>query len=222
VHDIELHIFTNSTVNSPSVEIINKTYKSFCNKFGILSPTVWCDTTPNVLAADEYIKNLREVFSTVSVTSSLSDGYVKAINQSTASYLFMLEHDWEFLDTITHSLNEIVCEMEHWKHWYMQFHQHNNNEIIGREGLRERARLEVLPYVSVPHCSTTHVSNNPHVIHRQRYIDTALKHIKIREGSEGIEWELIKTRKLTGTIYGSLGHQKTIRHLNGKIYHGHH
>ena len=216
---IELNIFTNSTVNAPSTNIIQQTYESFCNKFGSISPIVWCDTHPNTEAADSYIANLKEVFPTVMVTQSLSDGYVKAITRSSADYLFMLEHDWNFLNTITHSLEDIIEEMEHWNYWYMQFHQHDNDVIIGREGLKERARLTNLPYIAVPHCSTTHVSNNPHIINRQRYIDTALKFVKIREGSEGIEWELIKSRQLTGTIYGHLGHLATIRHTNGKVYH---
>jgi hypothetical protein len=217
MNTIELHIFTNSTINSPSTEIIEQTLKSFEIIFKTkLNATVWCDPNPNLEKSEEYINALKNIFSVVNISSSLSDGYVKSIKQSQSDYLFMLEHDWEFLPSITHSLEEIIFEMNEQGHMYMQFHQHTNNEIIGREELKERARLKELPYKVVPHCFSTHVSNNPHIIDRKKYTENALKYINIRKGSEGIEWELIRSRKITGTIYGPLYHPKTIKHLNGR------
>jgi len=45
---IELHIFTNSTVDhSPSTALVEQTAESFAVTFGQVATTVWCDRHPN-------------------------------------------------------------------------------------------------------------------------------------------------------------------------------
>jgi hypothetical protein len=134
--NLELHVFTNSTINAPDTKIISQTYQSFQNIFGKnILPTVWCDPNPNISQAHQYILNLREIFPTVRLSQSLSDGYIKAINKSRAEYLFMLEHDWEFLPSITHTLEEVGAEFNVTRERIRQI------EVKALEKIREHINL---------------------------------------------------------------------------------
>lgn len=212
--NLDLHIFTNSTVNAPSTEIIYQTYESFLRIFKKdLSPTVWCDPKPNIDAAFHYITDLKKNFPVVRLSQSLSDGYIKAIRKSEADYLFMLEHDWEFLSSITHSLDEIISHMHEYDLWHLRFNKRKNTPVRSDKWLEEKGDDDF------KYCVTPSVSNNPHIIDRVKYQEIALPLIKKAKGSKGIEHNLLNIEGMTAAIYGPQDYPMTIRHLNGRKSH---
>ena len=208
---IELHIFTNATVNAPSTEIIEQTYKSFCEKFQFKNnPIVWYDPKPNKDSANIYLERLEKIFPTVNLTSSLSDGYKKSVLSSNAEFLFMLEHDWLFLETIKHSLEEICNQMILDNLLHLRFNKRKNitkgldtylNEVVGK---------------NFTYCKTPSLSNNPHIIQKDLYKKIALQYVKVSKSSMGIEHKLSPIKHLEGAIYGPMEYHATIEHLDGR------
>lgn len=209
---IELHIFTNSTRTAPSTSKITDTYQSFLETFTTeLIPNVWCDRRPNFINANEYLSNLKKLFPVVNESKSLSAGYVTAIKESDADFLFMLEHDWKFLDNIPHTLDDIMKQMYKDQLIHLRFNKYDN--II--EGWD--TNLQEVHGTYFNYCITPCLSNNPHIINRKLYIDNALNHVIVKnKGSKGIEDRLTKNSCLTGSIYGPLKYPKTIEHTDGK------
>ena len=204
---ISLHIFTNSTVNAPSTKHIDETYQSFLDVFGEIHVTVWCDPNPNVEKSQKYIKNLK--FGTINVTKSLSDGYIRAIKENNDEFMFMLEHDWTFLE-ITNSLDDLCKQMNEGKLTHLRFNKRRNDPVKCDTWIKQKDGS------FFSYCLTPCVSNNPHIIHRQRYIDTALPHIRLKSGSKGIENQLYN-KGVNSAIYGPIGLPKTVHHLHGRI-----
>lgn len=209
---LDLHIFTNATASAPATRMIEETYASFRHKFAVDLPvTVWCDTHPFVDSAPAYLANLSTIFPCVVPTQSLSDGYVQAVRNSQADYMFMLEHDWEFLPTITHPLSDIVNMMRDQGLLHLRFNKRSN---VAKKSDRD---LQPVAHAVVPYCTTGFLSNNPHVIDRRQYVQRALPFITVREKSFGIEKD-VSLAKLTGAIYGGLDHPAAVRHTDGKNY----
>jgi hypothetical protein len=192
---IELHIFTNP-VEKP---VFNMTYQSFVHTFGYLEPQVWCHSSPD----DKYVNNLAGFY--VNFTQGLADGYIRAIQESKADYLFMLEHDWEFLN-IDHRLEDIIDMMGREGLHYLRFNKRDNTPAVWDKWLEEIQG-------DIPYCKTPQLSNNPHIIDRKKYLKY-VKYIQRLGGSKGVE-ECI-SKHLDGYIYGGLDHPATIRHLNGR------
>ena len=210
--NVDLHIFTNSTKSAPSTTIIEKTFNSFVKVFQkSYIPTIWLDSNPNKSKAKEYQKNLEKVFkdSNINNTSSLSDGYIKAISNSSADFMFMIEHDWEFLPTITHSIESICEAIEKENIIHFRFNK-RTNKIKAADIYLEENQFNDLKY-----CITPFLSNNPHILHRKRYVKNVLKYIKVTNGSKGIEHN-IQRADLTGAIYGPIDYPKTVNHLDGR------
>ena len=209
---LDLHIFTNSTPSSPSTQMIMETYQSFCDRFGFAAaPTVWCDRNPNVDQAEQYLSNLRQQFDRVVESRSLSDGYSRAVQSSTADWLFMLEHDWEFLPTITHDIATIVDVMREQNLLHLRFNKRSN---MAKKSDRN---LQAIAHARMPYCTTGFLSNNPHVINRARYLTEALPFINVREKTFGIEKDL-SAAGLKGAIYGPADYPATITHKDGKTF----
>lgn len=211
---IELHLFTNSTKFAPDTSHIENTYASFrkifCQKQDISVPVVvWCDPNPNRQASSEYLKRLNEKFPKVNVTKGLADGWTTAVKTSKADWLFMLEHDWEFLPTIEFGLDEIVKEMEEQKLWFLRFNRRNNIVKNWDKFLKEQKgnRFDV--------CFTPGLTNKPQIIHRETYTKKALPLIKQRSGSFGIEMEL-SSKGLECALYGGLNFPPTLKHTDGR------
>lgn len=215
---ISLHIFTNSTKFSPSTKTILRTYKSFQKTFDLknIETTVWLDPNPNIDKSDNYYKNLQRHFTTVRIARSLSDAYLMALNESKSKYLFMLEHDWVFVQSkINHSMNFILNNFPE-KISHFRFNQFKN---ITNWQLHKGAVGEIItkPEINghLTYSLTNCASNNPHIIHKERYFKSGIEFIKISSGSNGIEenlWGIIDS-----AVYGDIGHPATIRHTNGKL-----
>lgn len=207
---IELHIFTNFTNISSSGELIKNTVNSFNAVFNPIYTTVWCHADIKNNEHLEYIDILKLNFANVNISKSLSDGYVKAVTTSNSDYLFMLEHDWNFLNNITHSLDNVINQMEDSNLLHLRFNKLDNTVNRWDSSLAEITGK----YFS--YCITPALSNNPHLINRKKYIEQALPVIMIRKGAKGLEERLTFRSNLTGAIYGSLNFPKTISHTDGR------
>ena len=208
---IELHLFTNSTVNSPSTTHIEETYQSFLDTFKAnMKITVWCDPNPNTNFSKEYSEKLSKLFPKVVPTVSLSDGYTKAVRSSDCDFLFMLEHDWIFLPTITNTLEEILDQMQDDKIMHLRFNKRQTVVKLSDKFLTEKKGK------SFSYCVTPSVSNNPHIIARKLYSKKALKYLQSTNGSKGIEEVLSSQKEILGAIYGPLDYPKTCEHINGR------
>ena len=214
--DISLHVFTNCTINSPDTSMICRTVDSFTKQFGEFNTPVriWCDRNPNIKTASAYHENLTRVFgNTVKLTSSLSEGYKKAILMADTEYMFMLEHDWLVNPgTIKHSLDEIIGVMRDANLYHFRFNK-RENKIAGWDVALMECRDES---AGLSYCISANMSNNPHIIHRGKYLDEVMFDIRTGTGSKGIEEELNKTGKYFSAIYGRKGYQATIKHMDGR------
>jgi len=208
---VELHVFTNCIPSAPSTALVERLYASFSKTFLPLPVCCWCDRHPNEERFSEYFGRVRGLFPRAHATESLSDGYVKAIQQSQADYLVMLEHDWVFRDTVRHSLNTILQAMRKHQICHLRFNQ-RTNIVAGEDRWLREVEDE-----DWKHCETEHLSNNPHIIDRRQYVERLLSQIAVRPGARGIE-ERLSHRGNIGAIYGGLGHRQTIFHLDGKTY----
>jgi len=208
---IDLHIFTNSTINSPATDLITQTCNSFFKTFNADCPiNVWYDPKPNKEKAELYYKNLTKKFTNINITKSLSDGYIKAIKKSQSKFLVMLEHDWEFLPTITNSINDILDTIQEDNILHFRFNKRKNNQ----EGMD--TYLSEIQSKNFSYCKTPCLSNNPHIIQKNLYINQALQYIKLSKSSMGIEQKLSTVQDLEGVIYGPIDYPPTINHLDGR------
>ena len=209
---IELHVFTNSTISSPSTEMIENTVLSFNTAFdNSIKIEVWCDPSPYLDSASLYITNLKKIFPIVNLSKSLSEGYVRAIKKSNSDFIFMLEHDWEFLPTINHSLADIIRLIYTEEITHFRFNKRTN---ISR---KFDLNLKEVEHPEISYCLTNGVSNNPHIIDRKKYIDEALRFVEISKKSEGIEKRL-SNQGIRAAIYGGKNYPATILHKDGKRY----
>lgn len=209
--NFEIHIFTNSTINSPSTELIIKTYNSFLKIFDTECPvTIWYDPKPNKEKADLYYKNLTKKFTNINITKSLSDGYIKAVKTSQSEFLCMLEHDWEFLPTITNSIEDILETLQTDNIIHLRFNKRKNR----KKGLD--TYLKEIKNRKFSYCKTPALSNNPHIIQKDLYITQALQYLKLSKSSMGIEHKLSPIPHLEGAIYGPINYPPTIEHLDGR------
>ena len=208
---IELHIFTNTIPSAPDTKIIKQTYQSFINTFGTLPTTVWCDKNPRKEVFIAYVDNLKRMFPVIHETTSLSDGYTKAIKTSKSKFLFMLEHDWIFNTThIKHTLDEILTCMEQNNIYHFRFNKRKNIAI------KRDSKIQEVTKTPIPFCTTSGICNIPHIILKQKYTDELIEHINILKESKGIENELSKISNTWGAIYGPLNYPATLTHINGK------
>ena len=209
---ISLNLFTNSTLSAPRTDIIERTYKSFIDTFGADYPvTVYCDPHPNYKQGKYYIEALEKLFPVVIKTDSLSDGYIKAVNNTDAEFCVMLEHDWQFnKPLIKHSLEQICEIMQKNNIYHLRFNKRQN---IKAGWDTQFTPTDVNGFKC---CISNNMSNNPHIIDRKKYINEMIKYLKILPGSKGIEEELDKTEKYFSYIYGPENYPATVTHLDGR------
>ncbi len=212
---ISLSLFTNSTLSAPRTDIIRKTYDSFCETFGNEYPvTVYCDSHPNFKMFKYYFEALQKIFPVVYKTTSLSDGYIKSINDADADYLFQLEGDWIFNKLhVLHSLEQICHVMKNEGLYHFRFNK-RQNVIQGWDiGLTEKYFRD--NFTDMSYCETSCLSNNPHLINRALYAEKCLPLIEIKPGSKGIEENLTHVG-LTGGVYGEKNYPATVHHIDGR------
>ena len=209
---ISLNIFTNCTLSAPRTDIIERTYQSFIDTFGADYPvTVYCDPHPNYKQGKYYIEALEKLFPVVIKTDSLSDGYIKAVNNTDAEFCVMLEHDWQFnKPLIKHSLEQICEIMQKNNIYHLRFNKRQN---IKAGWDTQFTPTDVNGFKC---CISNNMSNNPHIIDRKKYINEMIKYLKILPGSKGIEEELNKTEKYFSYIYGPENYPATVTHLDGR------
>jgi len=207
---IEVHIFTNCTGYEDLHKVLLVTWRSFMSTFGEYPVKVWLDARPYISGAERYKENLLKHFENIEMTSSLSDGYIKAVKTSGADFLFMLEHDWMFKLEKKISLENICKGMKKDGLFHLRFNKRKNT-TLGWDKYLIQKYCGFFKY-----CRTPNLSNNPHVIDRKKYTAVALPYTKKAKGSKGLEENLLKVEHIEGAIYGDFGEEATIHHLDGK------
>lgn len=187
---IEAHFFTHP-VSKPTLE---RTMESFFQTWGEMPFTVWDNS-------DETAFN---------PTESLSDGYIQAVKGSESEYLFMMEHDWEFMGGhIDHSLPEILEAMDEKRLNHFRFNKRPNAPKVWDR------HLSVDSHGDLNYCLSPNPSNNPHIVRRSSALEWIENGWIVKStGSKGIE-ENLQTRNILSAIYGGLGHPATVKHLDG-------
>lgn len=138
-------------------------------------------------------------------TIGLADGYIKAIQACTDDYIFMLEHDWEFIRKPEHSLSEITDMMRENNIHHLRFNKRSNEPVKKDNWLIDWGG----------YCETPFVSNNPHIIDRKAY----RKYIEqgwIQPRGKDLGIEEIISKHINGYIYGGIGYPQMINHLRGR------
>jgi hypothetical protein len=213
---IELHIFTNCTDSAPSTAVLRRTHKSFTDSFGLMRPIIHVDPNPRSGHLQRYVHNLQKNFQNIRITRSLSQGYIQAITLSRADYLFMLEHDWEFIpDFIVHTLGQITDCMKREGIYHMRFNKRKN--IIAKWDRELRECAVFIPDTHLMYCRTPILSNNPHILHRATYLDFIKNRCIVEKpGSKGIEEIISQHPRTWGAIYGPAGYPATVKHIDGR------
>lgn len=183
---IEAHFFTHP-VPEPTLE---QTKDSFFMQWGMMPYKVWHNEPGG--------------------TESLSDGYIKAVTQSDAEYLFIMEHDWQFMGkNIHHDLSQILSFLDLSKIDHFRFNKRRNRVAVWD------TRLSQVEHSGLKCCLTPNVSNNPHIVRREsalQWIDNGW--VVKTTGSRGIE-ENLTDKQIISAIYGGLNHPATVKHLDG-------
>jgi hypothetical protein len=211
--EIELNIFTNSIRTAPSTAIIEKTFRSFVDTFGNIPTKIYLDHNPRHAITKYYAQNLAAQFGVNPIiTNSLSEGYTRSIKESSADYLFQLEHDWTF-QNINHTLPQIIEAMGAAGIYHFRFSKHPNT--LTPQLMKWQTVMIGKESCGIKYCETDNLSNNPHIIDRKYYLDNLMDRIALLPGSRGIEGNLTK-KGLVGCQYGPLDYPPTIKHLQGR------
>jgi hypothetical protein len=223
---IDLNIFTNCTkFNSDTCYLISKTLDSWCKIFGknnINEIHIYIHSEPNKEKYNVYYNAVNDYFSKfgkpyiIQKTNGLADGYVQSTHDSKTEYIFQLEHDWIFCDTITHSLKDILDAIKSKNIEYFKF-----NKRINGDRPKHKEDMVEENINDIPFCKITkgYRSNNPHIIHRETYLNKWNKKIiewPKRHGADGIE-QMFRSLRAGGYVYGRYRHQPSIKHFNGKV-----
>lgn len=212
---IELNVFTNSTDCIEYHQPIFETIKSFKETFGDIKMNIWFDKSPNQNGARNYLKTLTKQFN-VKLSNSLSDGYIKAINESQSDFIFMLEHDWIFnKEYITHKLDDICKIMDEDNIHHLKFSPKDNDLIVDKTN----HWLYPIEYIhgDMPYHLVQSASNNPHVINKRLYLKDLINRVKVDSGSLGIEHNLTHVTDAKFAVYGGPELKATINHTDGRL-----
>ncbi len=230
---IDLNIFTNCTLNnSDDCSLISTTLNSWCKFFkkdNINEIHIYIHPEPNNEKYSVYYNKINEHFSefgkpyTIRKTNGLADSYVQSTHDSKTEYIFQLEHDWTFCNTITHELEDLLDVMKLRNIEHLKFNQKIN-------GARPKHKEDMVEESinNIPFCRMTkgYRSNNPHIIHRESYINKwneKIKNFPIRNipgrphirGSWGIE-HMFASIGVGGYVYGEYGLPPQIKHTHGR------
>lgn len=213
---IELHVFTNCTEHIEYHQPIFQTIESFKETFGDVQPHIWFDKSPNVDAARTYLKDITKKYKNVKISQSFSDGYIKAIKESTCDFLFMLEHDWTFnKEYITHTLDDMCNVMNKDKIHHLKF-SIKDNDIIPDKTNHWHYPIEFING-DMPYHLVQSASNNPHIINRELYLKDLMNKVNVDTGSLGIEQNLICVPNVKFAVYGGIELKATTNHIDGRL-----
>lgn len=257
--NITIAFMTNYTLDIPNIMKQKQTIESFYNIFKPdkrIEINIFCDENPLSLIEGEftlfngdkcndyktvgveYEKKLKEINylkdAKIIKTKSLCDGYIRAVKMCKTDYLFFLEHDWIFLDNITHTIQELIKFMDNNK---------DINCILFNKLKNIPTSFQSINFLKkeIPVCLTSRQSNNPNILRISHAKEVRLPLIneegcsihkgihyynllgfKLPHKCGGIECELTelcnsKERvKILGTVlYGRKGYKPTIIHSDG-------
>lgn len=213
---LDLNIFTNCTEKySDDASLIKNTYESIIKVFGdehLGKVRIFMDPQPCGEKVHDYRVHIQEAISGLDgmfITDGLADGYIKSTEVCESDYIFQVEHDWEFLPTITHDLAFLVDCMKKENMHHLRFNKRNNIHAANE-------RLTEVVVNGATFCRTTKRSNNPHIIDRKQYLEQWNRFIDLTntpKRADGIENKMVG---LTGYIYGPFNYPTQVHHTDGR------
>lgn len=208
---IALNVFTNARVEAPFTNVLERTLASFHETFGdVNDTTIYYDPHPYVEHAIEYRKNLNKLGYPVIETTGFAHGYLRSIFESDTKYLFQLEDDWSF-HNISHPLHELTTLMGENSIPHLRFSRHSPvKENYPNKWASYGTEKQ---WGDIKYIETDNVSNNPHIIDRQHYVENRLQYIDPTQGASfGVE-ENMTSKGLVSCQYGGWEHPPTLTHL---------
>ena len=210
---ITLCLFTNCHKGCLIEPTIFRTLRSFKKTFGEPEKLeIYCDPNPNPKDYDEYAREIEKQTGIKPIkTTGLDNGWIMALNNATTKYLFMLEGDWQFYpDSIHHSLDGIKKMMSDNKLWFLLFNKHRNDKELN--GTKWQTYFDE---TDKDYCLSDRFSNNPNILEVDYFKKNIVPMVNWTIGGAGrIEESLQK--KVHIAVYGKLGNERTIKHLNGR------
>lgn len=216
--NLALAVFSNCTndcLENPTVyDTMASLGFTFKDSYKIKSLTVYVDPNPNPGYYKKYVERLKELGFYVVKTSSLSSGWLKAIDNAVENdidYLFMLEHDWTFdTDVVKHTLQDITFRMAKDNLGCMLFNKHKNDDSLN--GSKWQTYLKSTKSF---YCMTDRFSNNPNILNVKWFKDNYMDRVNWNLAGAGrIEQSLEK--KVNIAVYGEYGSEPAIIHLDGR------
>ena len=213
---MDLNVFMNHSAPAVDALPIWATLDSFFKAFDrreIGTIRIYSHSQPFFLDNREIIKRLGDVLGDFEFrrTRGLADGYVRSVADSSAAFLFQVEHDWSFVrEGISHNLRQIEAGMRAQHAVHLRFNAHPN-VVLPNYG------LVFIDGSDPPMCRTDGFSNNPHILDREAAARLYVPFIDTRAMlSYGIE-DILTDRYHEGWVYGGLGHPPTIAHRDGAL-----
>lgn len=260
MNQITLVFISNLTISCPDVEKQRQCVESFYKQLKprVLLPTlILIDSHPVCDIPDEvelltsykwkpgehlvlfetYKQRLQSISYLRHAKVLMSEGLVSSfhimLDQVKTPFVFFLEHDWEFLPSIKHSLDMLVD---------MMCRNKCINKVLFNKKTTNADDPIVHEHTTLPLCLTTRQSNNPHILRIEFARNTvqpmlkpkgcsihtkvheySFKHTHIPSQCQGVECELIEaiqTNRMSpetmGTfLYGGKQQPQTVRHLDG-------
>jgi tetratricopeptide (TPR) repeat protein len=207
----DLNVFINCSIDfETDIKVLNQCLNSFHNIFKTpyQNLNIFIDPNPNKNDLDLYLNELKKITNNVYVTESLVDGYKQSVELSDSDYCFQLEFDWVFNENIKHSIIEIMNLMHKNNLNHFRFNKRNNIVAGWDKSLKEHK--DVINY-----CESNNISNNPHIINRQNYLEIVKDFDYNIKGSKGIE-EVLNKKNYKSYIYGGLNYPNTITHIRNR------
>ena len=212
---ITVCIYTNCHKFAPSAEILKQTYISFLQTFDPASEIpvrIYIDPHPDVGKLKKYREKISDTIpGEITITESLSDGYLRSLDDCKTPFIFQLEGDWLFNGhEIKHSLAEIIDFMQAAEVYHFRFNKRENKAAVWDKVMKP-GNLNSFKF-----CRSNNMSNNPHIIDREWYNLDVKKYIAKLPGSKGIEERLNQVGKYESILYGGAGHPATVTHIDGR------
>lgn len=234
---LTLNLFTNATYEIAKRKTIKETYDSFCNTFGQPDKiNIFYNKAPNKNKSHiiKYENYLRQSFDAkLYITSGLADGWMKSLELSETEFIFHLEHDFIFVkEKIHQDLKTLQNIMLRNDLFYLLFPRSLDTEydvykdwdVYLKTGERPTPYFPIaeVTYEGVKFRKLTGLSNNPQLLHKERYKNKALPYLTknhnriVYERDYGVEQNLKDYNGEGAILYGGQGENDIVYHINGR------
>lgn len=239
---------TSITPSAPSIRLVKTSLDSILTQWPLYESQIiiHCDLPKDPQPNEyKYLFNLQKwarhsdlnILILNTIHGGLKKGYIKLINKAQTPFILFWEHDWVFVMGHTPDLKKLLNVFDKYNFVnYIRFNK-RSNRIIGWD-----TRLKTEPRIKeIELLKTWNISNNPHLartnVVRNEWLpylrrdkkrtsygrmsgpwgveDAYNKYVQLQEKRLGYE----RAHEKWGTyLYGALGHDPVVQHIDGKRY----